>query len=94
MSIDRHINWELAREKLQGVAEEVVAALRICDLSQLAEDPALWSTEDLAIEEYIAVVELTPEQVLELSKRFCVLVSRAKSLTGELLTTEVNDPCQ
>lgn len=94
MQIDEKVNWELARFNLQQVAEQVMLALRLCDIAELATDPAGWSDDELRIEDFISVAEMSDGQIEELSARYKKIAATIVALSKALNGSELNDECE
>lgn len=90
MQTNHYINWELARFNLQQVAEQVMLALRLCDIAELATDPAGWSDDELRIEDFISVAPMSEDQIEELSARYKKIAATIVVLSKALNGAEVN----
>lgn len=88
MNINNYIDWQTARYNLEYIADEIVCALRVCDVAQLAEDPASWSNDDIPIEEFVSLIPLSDDQIKSLSKLFIKHLIRLKELAKSLQLPE------
>ena len=88
ISIDHYVNWQVAKSQLVDLHKTTMEALRICDVAMQSGE--YLSTNDELTSKLLSIVDLTNEQVEQLSSAYVDAVTDVCACAETILTGEIN----
>jgi len=89
ISIDHYVNWQVAKSQLVDLHKATLEALRICDVAMQSGE--YLSTNDQLTSKLLSIVDLTNEQVEQISLAYVNSVRDVCGCAESVLTGEIND---
>lgn len=87
--IDHYVNWALAKSQLVELHQATIEALRVCDVAMVSGE-YINPTDELSAK-LISLVDLTNDQVEQLSSAYCQVAQRVLSCSQNILAGEINN---